>query len=118
MWSAETFDRWSGDISKETANARVMMNGPKAVVAEFKIDSTPGIVNSIILAAMAGVGAIVFKKTRKNIKFSKKPKRSQEFEGEQNPFEKYSEEQRFDDGEFHPRKQKKTGAVIDWLMGR
>ncbi len=118
MWSAEAFDRWSGDIDKETANARVLMNGPRAVVAEFKIDNTPGIINSIILAAMAGVGAIVFKKTRKNIKFSKKPKRSQEFEGEQNPFEKYSEEQRFDDGEFHPRKQKKATAIMDWLMGR
>ncbi len=118
MWSAETFDRWTGDIDKETANSRVMMNGPKAVIAEFKIDNTPGIINSIILAAMAGVGAIVFKKTRKNIKFNRKPKRSQEFEGEQNPFQKYSEEQRFDDFEFHPRKQKKKAAIMDWLMGR
>ncbi len=119
MWSAETFDRWTGDIDKETSNARVMMNGPKSVVAEFKVDNTPGIINSIILAAMAGVGAIVFKKTRKNIKFSKKPKRPEEFEEyKQNPFEKYSEEQRFDDFEFHPRKQKKATAIIDWLMGK
>jgi len=119
MWSAETFDRWTGDIDKETANARVMMNGPKSVVAEFKVDNTPGIVNSIILAAMAGVGALVFKKTRKNIKFSKTPKRPEDFEEyKQNPFEKYSEEQRFDDFEFHPRQQKKTTAIIDWLMGK
>jgi len=119
MWTAETFDRWSGDVDKETSNARIMMNGPKSVVAEFKVDNTPGIINSIILAAMAGVGAIVFKKTRKNIKFSKKPKRPEEFEEyKQNPFEKYSEEQRFDDFEFHPRKQKKATAIIDWLMGK
>ena len=75
MWTSNKFDKWTGDIDSETSKARVIMNGPKTVIAEFKEDNTPGIINSVILIGVAAVGAVIYKKTHKAPSFGTNEKK-------------------------------------------
>ena len=66
MWSSKVFDRWTGDIESTDINDRVIINEPKTVIAEWRTDNTPGIINGAILAGVAGMAVVVYTKTQKN----------------------------------------------------
>jgi hypothetical protein len=115
MWSVKAFDKWTGDIDSTSMNERVLMNKPKTVIAEFKQDSSPGIVNAIILAAAGGIGIIVYTKTHSKFNF-KLPKIGSRYK-QQNPFESYGDNP-FEADYQIPKITPKKKAVMDWLMGK
>lgn len=54
LGSKHVFDHWSGNSSVTTANASITMDGPKAVIAEWRADNTmPFVVSTMIAAALA-----------------------------------------------------------------
>lgn len=118
MWSISIFDRWTGDISSSDINERVVMNEPKTIIAEYKQDNTPGIMNSFILAAIGGIGLFVYTKTQKpKLNFKFKSRKNQYQEKDLNPFEHYRDNP-FESDVQIPRGRPKKSAVMDWLMGR
>ena len=66
MWSTYKFDGWTGDIESTDMKERIIINAPKIVIAEWREDNTPGIINGIILAGVGGFAAVVLIKTQKN----------------------------------------------------
>ena len=116
MWSVNAFDKWTGDIDSTSINQRVLMTSPKTVIAEFKQDSSPGIINSIILAAIGGVGLFVYTKIQKP-KFNFKRPKNDYGEKQLNPFEKFRDNP-FEGDIQMSRGRPKTKAVMDWLMGK
>jgi len=122
VWSSISFDKWQGDYDGDTPNGRVIMNEPKTVIAEWKEDKTPGIFNSIILAAVGGVAILIYNKTRPgklNFKRVKKPVTSTE----QGDFDKFfnTRTRSFDTSQqspLVPSKPKGIQKIIDWLFGR
>ena len=121
LWSAHKFDKWVGDIDSTNVKDRIIMNGPKTVIAEWREDNTPGIINSIILGGIAVIAVIVFSKTRKNnlLNLGKKNSKTPET----NAFEKFfstskrRSESASNTPSFMPKQDKKK-AIIDWLLGR
>jgi hypothetical protein len=65
FWMKSAFDRWSGDLSANTAKASIKMDSPKVVKAQWKNDYTPGFINVGILQAVAIVGLLAFIKFRR-----------------------------------------------------
>ncbi len=122
MWSMYKFDRWVGDIDSTSLKERVIMNQPKTVIAEWREDNTPGIINSLILAGAVGVAAIVFTKTRKSNLLAMEKKKLQKVK-EGNPFEKFfstkkqPSKQDLNTPSFM-EKQSKGKQIMDWLLGR
>jgi len=55
-------DRWSGDSSVTTANASIRMDGPKAVIAEWRADNRMPFVVSTMIAVVLVVLAILAKR--------------------------------------------------------
>ncbi len=120
LWSADTFDRWSGDIDSMSAKERVLMNGPKNVVAEWKIDNTPGIINGVILAAVAGIGAVVYSKTRKSNLLNNNHIKNDLASIKQNSFDKFFALKNNISPEtpsFYTKPPMKK-SILDWLLGR
>jgi len=128
-WASNSFAGWTGDYDGTTPNGRVMMNGPKTVIAEWKEDSTPGIFNSIILAGVAGVAILIYTKTR-NGKLSSingklrsiKPKK-QIATYEEDGFDKFfnTRSRSFENNQqsaIIPSQPKGATKIIDWLFGR
>ena len=122
MWSTNAFEKWTGDIDSDKAKARIMMNGPKTVIAEFKEDNTPGIINSVILVGVAAVGAIIYKKTHKSPTFGtneKKdkngntPKSFDQFFNTRKPTS-VSQQQTINS----VSKPNKLQTILMWLMGK
>ena len=122
MWSMYKFDRWVGDIDSTSLKERVIMNQPKTVIAEWREDNTPGIINSLILAGAVGIAAIVFTKTRKSNLLAMEKKKLQKVK-EGNPFEKFfstkkqPSKQDLNTPSFM-EKQSKGKLILDWLLGR
>ena len=120
LWSAHTFDRWTGDIESTSANDRVLMNGPKNVIAEWKVDNTPGITNGIILAAVAGIGAVVYTKTRKGQLLNNHVTNNLA-SIKQNSFDKFfalgNNAVPDDTPSFYTKPPMKK-SILDWLLGR
>jgi len=121
MWSTMVFDGWVGDYEGDTSNGRVLINKPKTVIAEWKEDRTPTIVNSIILAAIGGAAIIFYNKTRngRNAKNGKKYSPGVESGG----FDKFfnTKSRSFDSlQQSSPlvSKQSSFSKLIDWLFGR
>ena len=117
MWSVHTFDRWTGDIESDSENERVIMNNPKTIIAEFRQDNTPGIINSIILTSVIGIGGFAYMKIQKPKLSFKSFKKSRAYSEDHNPFESYRENP-FESNLQVPPRRPKTTAVMDWLMGR
>lgn len=121
MWSTQVFEKWTGDYESTSEKARVLINKPKTVVAEWREDSTPGIFNSFILAGVAIIGVVIYTKTRNKIPSwngrNKKPSNNQE--GFENLFNTRN-------GTFAsspktssvPSKQSLMSSILDWLLGR
>jgi len=120
MWSMNKFDRWVGDIDSTKVKERVIMNGPKTVIAEWREDNTPGIINSIILGGIVVVSVVVFTKTRKNQLYASLKKKSNIEEIK--PFEKFfSTRKHPKDSDSTPsfiQKKTKGQSIVDWLFGR
>ena len=121
MWSTYVFERWSGDIDSENTKARVMMNQPKTVIAEFKEDSTPGIVNGIILGLVGVIGVVVYKKTHKQPTFG--PADIKEKNGKPKSFEQFFNTRTTDSKTSQSNSQlisnpNKLQATLSWLLGR
>ena len=64
VWSSYSFAGWSGDIDATKPGAKVIMAGPRSVVAEWEVDNSPGIINGIILGALGIAGYFVYAKTK------------------------------------------------------
>jgi len=67
MWSTYSFVGWSGDIDNTSNNAKIIMSGPKLIVAEWEIDNTPGIINGAILAGIGIAGFFTYAKTKNRV---------------------------------------------------
>jgi hypothetical protein len=61
------FDRWSGDSSATTVSASIRMDGPKAVIAEWRADNTMPLVFSIMIAAVLAVITVLAKRRRREL---------------------------------------------------
>ena len=124
FWSAQTFDKWSGDIDSEKIRERILMNNPKTVIAEWKEDRTAGILNTLVLAGVAAAGVVIFIKSKNGkpgIKREKAPK-----------LPKLNPETGFDKffnttstGSLSPQntspfvaKKSKMSSIFGWLLGR
>ena len=129
MWSAFSFDRWTGDYDGDTPNGRVILNEPKTVIAEWKEDNTPAIVNSVILAGVAGVAILIYSKTRNgklpliNGKLPSIKYRKPIIINEEDSFDKYfnTRSRSFENNQppsIIPSQPKGMSKVIDWLFGR
>ena len=120
MWSSKTFDKWIGDVEGEEINQRILMNGPKVAIAEWRSDDSPGIINGIILAGVAGIAGVVYAKTRKS-KVFENGKIKNGLNGATKSFDKFFalRKQGVDPNvpEFY-EKPKGKKAVLDWLLGR
>lgn len=114
MWSSKVFDRWTGDIESTDMNERIIMSEPKTVIAEWKVDNTPGIVNGVILAGVAGMAAVIYTKTQKG-----KSKSEKTLSRENLPFEKFlslrSKPAPDNSPSFYSKPKKN---ILDWLLGR
>ena len=113
MWSSKVFDRWSGDIESSEMNERVIMSDPKTVIAEWKVDNTPGIINGVILAGVAGMAAVIYTKTQKNKSKAEKSNPLQNLS-----FEKFLSLRKkpVDDSPTFYNKPKKN--ILNWLLGK
>jgi len=121
MWSTYKFDGWTGDIVSADMKGRVIVNEPKIVMAEWKEDNTPGIINGIILAGVGSFAVVVLIKTQKNNLLHKNNKK--EVNGKAESFEKYFilRKRTPDSKEQIPsfmEKKSKGQAIMDWLLGR
>jgi len=122
MWTTLTFEKWTGDINSSKERDKVLINRPKTVIAEWKEDKTPGIINGIVLAGIAGVGMLVYVKTRNGklpfLNGKKSPNSSYEagFDKFLNTrSSKYEPEQK--NSKF-VIKQSRMNSIFDWLLGR
>ena len=64
-WSTYSFAGWSGDYDGKSVRGMVLVNKPKSVVAEWKDDYTPGVVNAMILSGVGTAGIMIINKTKK-----------------------------------------------------
>ena len=122
MWSSYAFAGWSGDIDTTTPSAKVIMSGPKSVVAEWKVDNSPGIINGIILGALGIAGYFIYTKTKsrggtmthiintKKDGFSFDRRNLDSFIGKRM-------EPKFGGGAQSQTMPQKKFNIIDWLMG-
>ncbi|MGI0040840.1 MAG: InlB B-repeat-containing protein [Nitrosopumilaceae archaeon] len=120
LWSATIFDKWTGDLESTYSKDKILMNSPKTVVAEWKEDKTPGIINSLILGGLVGFGIFVYSKT--HMKISAGRKHVQELIDDAKPFEKFFNlRKRNPQMDQHPsfyQKPKKKKAILNWLLGK
>ncbi len=112
MWSSKVFDRWTGDIESTDINERVIINEPKTVIAEWRTDNTPGIINGAILAGVAGMAVLVYTKTQKNKTKSAKTIM------ENLPFEKFLSLRNKKPENTPSFYNKPKRNILDWLLGR
>ena len=112
MWSSKVFDRWTGDIESTDINERVIINEPKTVIAEWRTDNTPGIINGLILAGVAGMAVLVYTKTQKNKTKSAKTIM------ENLPFEKFLSLRNKKPENTPSFYNKPKRHILDWLLGR
>ena len=122
FWSSQTFDKWGGDIDSDKVRERVVMNGPKTVIAEWKEDQTAGIMNSLVLAGVAAVGAVIFFKSRSGKPHVSKQKEVSNINTESG-FDKFFNTTRGTSNSVQTKstfvsKKKSMSSVMDWLMGR
>ena len=112
MWTAKVFDKWTGDIESIELNERVIMNEPKTVIAEWRSDNTPGIINGIILAGIAGAAALVYTKSQKNkTKSEKSLVQNLSFD----KFLSLRKKPQEDTPSFYNKPKRN---IMDWLLGR
>jgi len=113
MWSANVFDEWTGDVESKQTSDRVIMTEPKSVIAVWKTDNSPGIINGILLAGIAGVAVVIYTKTHKKANLNSKiPELGKA------SFEKFFSlrNSKQDTSPSFYKKPKKN--ILDWLLGR
>ena len=121
MWSTQVFDKWVGDIDSTSMKDRVLMNKPKNVIAEWRVDNTPGIINSIILGGIVGVGILIYAKTRNGKLSSSNGKNNPSTL--QRPFESFFN---LRSRSVNPQqktspiiaKENRLKSILSWLLGR
>ena len=120
LWVSTVFDKWVGDLEGTSTKDTILMNAPKTIIAEWREDKTPGVINSLILAGLAGFGIFVYSKT--HTKISAGRRHVKELIDETKPFEKFFNlRKRNPQMSQHPsfyQKPKKKKAVINWLLGK
>jgi hypothetical protein len=121
MWSTMVFDKWTGDYDGAEQNGRVIVNKPKTVIAEWKEDRTPGIVNSIILAGVGGIAFLIYTKTKTRIPSFNGKHQIQKNEPA-NDFDKFFNTRQRLSSEKNTSslisKQSRVKSILDWLLGR
>ncbi len=123
MWSKTVFDKWEGDYNEVTPNGRVMMNEPKTIIAEWKEDSTPAIINSIILGSVGGTALIIYSKTRNGKLSFRKSKKPLTVNEQEDGFDKFfnTRTRSFDTSNqpsFISSKPKIINKIIGWLLDK
>ena len=123
MWSKTVFDKWEGDYDGVTSNGRVMMNEPKTIIAEYRDDSTPALINSIILGSVGGTALLIYNKTRNGKLPLLKSKKQIPFGEQENGFDKFfnTRTRSFDylqKPAFLSSKPKIIKKIIDWLLDK
>jgi len=113
MWSSKTFDKWSGDLESTDMNERIIMTEPKTVIAEWKTDNTPGIINGAILAGVGGMAALIYTKTQKN-----KTKSIKTLSMENLPFEKFLSLRKKSPENTPSFYNKPKRNILNWLLGK
>jgi len=120
MWKSFVFDKWSGDFESTSTKEKVIMNSPKTIIAEWKEDNSPAIINSVIFAGLAGFGIFVYSKT--HTKISAGRKHVKDLIDDAKPFEKFFNlRKRSPQMDQHPsfyQKPKKKKAIVNWLLGK
>jgi len=122
MWTTLTFEKWTGDINSSKERDKVLINRPKTVIAEWQEDKTPGIVNGIVLAGIAGGGMLVYIKTRNGKSPFSNKKNSYNINNKEGAFEKFFKTR----GSSDPlqktssliTKKSRVDSIFNWLMGR
>jgi hypothetical protein len=64
MWAKYSFVGWSGAIESKNPSAKLIMGGPRSVVAEWETDNSPGIINGLILGGLGVAGYFIYTKTK------------------------------------------------------
>jgi hypothetical protein len=120
LWKALVFDKWTGDLESTDTKDTILMNSPKTVMAEWREDNSPAMINGAIFAGLAGFGVFVYSKT--HTKISAGRKHVKELIDEAKPFEKFFNlRKRSPQMDQHPsfyQKPKKKKAVLNWLLGK
>jgi len=122
MWSTQVFDKWTGDHDDNSMKSRVLMNMPKNVIAEWKEDSTPGIINSIVLGGVAVVGFVIYTKSRGGT-LSLHNGKNKSSKLQEKPFENFfnTRSRSFESSEKTDSiisNVKGGKSILDWLFGR
>ena len=113
MWSSKVFDRWSGDIESSDMNERIIMSDSRTVIAEWKVDNTPGIINGAILAGVAGMAAVIYTKTQRNKSKSEKLHGLQKLS-----FEKFLSLRKKTPENTPTFYNKPKKNILSWLLGK
>ena len=97
------------------------MSEPRTVIAEWREDNTPGIINALILAGVGSFAAVVLIKTRKNSLLNNNGKK--ELKDKAQAFEKFFSFRKngAPSKELTPSFMEKKGKgllILDWLLGR
>lgn len=123
MWTKTAFAGWAGDYESENPNGRVIVNGPKTVIAEWKEDSSPAVANGLVLALVGIVGVVIYSKTRhgKLAKLTKHIPKKTKHE-EEVGFDKFfnTRSSSINNISNSPivKSQKPISKILDWLLGR
>jgi len=119
LWSAQVFEKWTGDLESDSIKSRVVMNKPKTIVAEWREDNSPGIINALILGGVSVVGVVIYQKTHK-MSFLKNG--IKELKKDQKPFDAFFNTRKrtpqYDTTPSFVQKKNKASSIIDWLLGR
>ena len=60
IWNQEIFQGWTGDSESTSFTGTVLMNGPKIITVEWKVDNSIAIFNGGIIAIAAVVGLFLY----------------------------------------------------------
>jgi len=122
IWSTQVFDKWEGDIDSDSMKTRILMNGPKTVLADWREDNTPGIINSIVLGGVAVVGFVIYTKSRGGT-LSLHNGKNKSSKLQEKPFENFfnTRSRSFESSEKTDSiisNVKGGKSILDWLFGR
>ena len=74
IWNQEIFQGWIGDSESTSLTGTILMNGPKTVSAEWKVDYSIAIFNGGIIAIAAVVGLFLYMMSKKGFGKNKSSK--------------------------------------------
>jgi hypothetical protein len=89
------------------------MSDSRTVIAEWRVDNTPGIINGAILAGVAGMAAVIYTKTQRNKSKSEKSQGLQKLS-----FEKFLSLRKKTPENTPTFYNKPKKNILSWLLGK